>query len=588
MTAFLTFRGPDGSGVWRKGAVGLCHTRAGHAPKPTGRQQPSTVDGEVWVTGDLRIDGREELLKKLGLSGTETVFEDADLLLHAYRAWDEDCLQHIVGDFSFALWDERRGRLFCAVDPFRVKQFFYARQQNALVFSNTLECVLRAPQVDDRLDEQALGDFLLFGFFQEPDLTIYADVKRLSPGCYLLSENGNQRTVRYWSVPPSAEASTPAPADCLERFQELFARAVRDRIRGPGVGILLSGGIDSALVAATARGLKPGVEGKECVRGYTVVFDRLIPDREQYYAGLVAQALDLPIEFHPADDFEPGMDTTGLVPRPPEPLTALSWSWIVQFRRHIASDCSCVLTGDDGDTMLMANLALHWRELLRARHLGRLVRDATSYILSQRSLPPVGFRTLLRRSWGSTPRATFPNWLHPEFVRRASLRERWQHYQTALKPQTARGLARDHLTSPIWAGIFDNYDPGWTGMPLEFRHPFMDVRLVTFLLGLPAFPWCVNKELFRRALRGKVPDEIVRRPKTCLPGDPERSRLLERPEWWLRHATLAPAMETYINLKAWRDLVRNGLPDPLHGHLRPVYLSEWLGAERGAGWPRPL
>jgi asparagine synthase (glutamine-hydrolysing) len=584
MTADLRFRGPDGSGVWTNVAVGLCHTRAGHPPEPIRREQPSTLDGEVWVTGDLRIDGRDELLKKLGLADTATEFEDSDLLLHAYRAWGENCLQHLVGDFSFALWDEPRRRLLCAVDPFRVKQFFYACKQNAFVFSNTLDCVRCAPELSDRLDEQALGDFLLFGFYQDPDLSIYAEIKRLPPGCFLVLENGNLRTARYWSLPPAAEASASPPADCLERFQELLEMAVRDRFRGPRTGILLSGGIDSALIASTTRRLNPGSEGKENVRGYTVVFDRLIPDREKHYAGLVAKALDVPIEFHPADDFVPGLDTT-LVRRPPEPLTALGWSWIVSFRRHIASDCSCVLTGDDGDAMLMTNLVLHWRELLRAGRFGRLVQDATSYVLTQRGIPPVGFRTLLRRRWGAQPQASFPNWLHPDFVSRASLRERWEHFQRESKPQTARSLARDHLLSPIWAGVFDNYDPGWTGIPLDFRHPFMDVRLITFLLGLPTLPWCVNKELFRRALRNKVPEEIVRRPKTCLPGDPERCRLQERPEWWLRYATLTPAMERYIDLKAWRDLVQGSLPNPLRWHLRPVYLSEWLVASSNRKGP---
>ena len=121
---------------------------------------------------------------------------------------------------------------------------------------------------------------------------------------------------------------------------------------------------------------------------------------------------------------------------------------------------------------------------------------------------------MLNSKTGRRP-PSFPEWLNPEFCNRAGLRERWETFNIAYETSTPRGRPFWDYATPYVAQLFDVFDAGWTGVPVEFRHPLMDVRLVTFLLNLPAVPWCVQKELFRQLrLKSRVPPAVYRRPKT--------------------------------------------------------------------------
>src|SRR5439155_22927928 len=102
----------------------------------------------------------------------------AQLILHAYHAWGEQCLDYLLGDFAFGVWDGPRRRLFCAVDHLGVRPFYYALVDGTFVFSNTLDAVGLHPAVSHRLNDTAVGAFLMFGFYQDRDVTVYADVQR--------------------------------------------------------------------------------------------------------------------------------------------------------------------------------------------------------------------------------------------------------------------------------------------------------------------------------------------------------------------------------------------------------------------------
>ena len=164
--------------------------------------QPATLDHRVWCVCDARLDARDELAAELIKNAREVrqAIPDVELLLHAYAVWDEDLLAHIAGDFSFAIWDSFRGKLFCANDRFAVRPFYYARTQNALIFSNTLESVRLHPEVSSELNEQAIADFLLIGLNWNPATTSFAQIQRLPAAHQLTCVRGEARARRYWSV----------------------------------------------------------------------------------------------------------------------------------------------------------------------------------------------------------------------------------------------------------------------------------------------------------------------------------------------------------------------------------------------------
>ena len=149
MSASIARTGPDAQQLWADGPVGLCHAMLRTTWEAEIESQPHTLDGGVWITADARVDSRPDLVAELTRAGRIVIGvpTDADLLLHAYHAWGNACVEHIIGDFAFAIWDGPRRRLFCAHDHFGVKPFYYARVGNSFVFSNVFRCVHMHPTV---------------------------------------------------------------------------------------------------------------------------------------------------------------------------------------------------------------------------------------------------------------------------------------------------------------------------------------------------------------------------------------------------------------------------------------------------------
>jgi len=404
LTRSLEFRGPDGPAHWTQGPAGLGHTRFLAACCSNTEHQPCALDQRLWITADIRLDDRDELIGRLRDRGCRQLehSSDAELVMHAYDAWGDDCLRHLLGDFAFILWDKPRRRLFAAVDHFRVKLLYYSQVPDGLILSNTLECVRRHPAVSNRLNEIALGDFLLFEAYQDQNVTIYADVQRLPPAHFLTWENGKLRVARYWSLPE--ENPDPAPVgDRLEQFDHLLSRAVNDRLHSPGLGIFLSGGLDSPLVAAKAQELLTAAGLTEPMHAFTVVFDHLIPDEERYYSGLAAQSLGLRQHVEIGDDFDIFAGATGRDWMSPEPINFPRWEWYVRHMRKVAAVSPVVFTGTDGEAPLSTSLPFHWKTLVQTGRIGRLMRDSVWYLAARRRLPGVGVRSWLRRLFQGEP-----------------------------------------------------------------------------------------------------------------------------------------------------------------------------------------
>src|SRR6185503_14013963 len=126
-----------------------------------------------WLVADARIDGERDR-------------SDAETILQSYEKWGHDCVEHLIGDFAFAIWDKRLRRLFCARDHFGVKPFFYARAGNSFIFSNTLNVLRLDRRVSDELNETAIDDYLKSGLNQDLSTTAFRDIQRLPPAHALL------------------------------------------------------------------------------------------------------------------------------------------------------------------------------------------------------------------------------------------------------------------------------------------------------------------------------------------------------------------------------------------------------------------
>jgi asparagine synthase (glutamine-hydrolysing) len=581
LTESMARRGPDAREVWADGPVGFGHAMLRTTREAEGETQPRGLGGNLWVTADARIDGRAELIRELEAAGFGGLKKapDADLLLGAYAAWGEDCVGHLLGDFSFAIWDSARRRLFCARDHFGVRPFYYASLKNCFVFSNTLDCLRLHPAVSSELNERALGDFLLFDFNYDLATTVFADIRRLPPAHRLTWTEGEPRAARYWSLPTEGRVRYRKRGEYVERFKELLSAAVDDRLRTERVGVLMSGGLDSTALAATARELLSRAGRPFDLQAYTITYERLIKYDEDYYARLTAEALGIPLNLLVADDYKLLERCFQPETRKPEPIVNPLMATNDDQYAQLAANSRVVLAGQGPDTVLSTHFPQHVSSLYQQGYLMRALADVGRYAFWQRKLPPVGVRTLLRRYLGRElppPEPPFPPWLNPDFVARENLAERFRQLNAAPEPVHATNpVGHNRLASPFWAYLFERDNLDGSRFGLEIRYPFFDVRLVSYMLAIPTARWCVDKRLLRLALRGSLPESVRLRPKTPMSGDVFQARVDRGERPWVGKLDVSPPLTKYIRVTDRQELERYGADD-FWFNLRLVWLNDWV------------
>jgi len=525
LTSFLEFRGPDARATWSDPCVGLGHALLRTTFESEHERQPLTLDGRVWIAADARIDDRQNLISELCGAPELVHAPDPELILRAYLRWGDRCLDHLIGDFSFAIWDAPGRRLFCARDHLGVRPFFYAFKNPSLIFSNSIRSIRQHPAVTNRLDDIAIADFLLFEWIQDADATSFADIRRLPPGHTLVcGPDGAPLVRKYWTMPEGREIRYRRPSDYIERFQELMIQAVGDRLRTAKASIFLSGGLDSPTIAAFAR------RSHTTLHGFSVVYDHVIPDDERHFSGLVANQLDLPIHYLSADDYrlyERADDPSFQTPEPAQwPLRTLS----LDERRLALDFAPVVLTGEGGDEAFRPSTQ-YAESMLRSGRLICLCRDVfLSFRLGQ-GPRGLGLRNSLRRSLRNVPTRPwcFPDWIEPSLEAPLSLRKRWDRVMLE-RPGSShahRSEARRSLCTPVFRYAMAAYDADWSNLAIEFRHPFLDLRLLRFLANIPSVPWCNSKQLLREAMRSILPAPVLARPKTPVRSDPVLARIAD-------------------------------------------------------------
>jgi asparagine synthase (glutamine-hydrolysing) len=591
MTNFLAYRGPDEKDIWMDSCVGFGHTMLRTTVESEYEHQPFSLDGRAWITADARIDARDDLIQELKAEGRVAVKQatDVELILYAYHVWGNECIQHLLGDFVFAIWDTNQQQLFCARDHFGVKPFYYAKVGKGLIFSNTLDCLRIHPDISDELNDSAIADFLLFGYNNQLGQSTFADIQKLPPAHVLTWFPGEEPTCRrYWSLPIGKQIRFRRSGDYIDKFLELLKNAVGDRLRINRVGVLMSGGLDSSSVAATAYGLLSSQSTSFDLHAFTFVYDHLIPDEERRYSGLVADALGIPIHHIAADD-NPFYEDVDQVPFcSPEPMAAPMISRSDYQIRQIAADFRVGLTGQGGDPLLHPS-SIDLKGFAKMLLSRRTILDILRYKLSHGSLPKLGIRThlrhCLRRGRGNgANQVGFPPWLNIAFAERLNLCKLWQ--ERSSRPSAAnsvRSMAYYLIAAPLWASVFEAYDPGVTHYPAELRHPFFDTRLVAFLMALPPVPWCVDKDLLRVALRNFLPQEVLHRSKAPLAGFPIYENLQRKPLANFDNIITAPEFDQFVDINQYVKIVKNSeklRPEEYTMITYPLRLAFWLNQSR--------
>lgn len=582
MTEFMAYRGPDARNIWAEGKVGFGHTLLRTTREAAGEYQPLTLDDRVWLVADVRIDGRKELIQKLQDRGEKVALEtpDPNLILQAYKIWGINCLEHLIGDFAFAIWDEPKQHLFCARDHFGVKPFYYARKGNSLVFSNTLNCIRLHPAVSDKLNDLAIADFLLFGCNQEVDTTAFADIQRLPAAHRLIWSSDGLKVEKYWTLPIDGYIRYKREEEYVEEFLEWMRLAVGDRLRTNQVAVYMSGGLDSTSVTAIAKELLSQQYPSYDLRAYTSVFDRLLPDEERYYSGLVAEHLGIPIHYQVLDDLELYKAIEEIEDCTPEPSLIPLTRTNTEHDRTLTSQSRIVLSGQGGDGVFYSQGAYYYGlHLIKTGQIGKLVVEWIKYFGSHSRFPQPGIRARVKQ-WLGIPswKPSYPVWLNPDLEQQLDLRTRWENSYVKAKPiHPVRPEAYQSLISPFWSYLFEGDDAGNNNLSIEVRYPYFDLRLVKFLLSIPVVPWMMFKEMLRVSMKGLLPEAVRCRPKTPAMGNPMTLRLQQTEMKWIEQFVPTPELSWYISRELIPPLCgMTGQQGEAWIDIRPISLNHWL------------
>lgn len=535
LTQFLSYRAPDSFELWSDGAVGFGHAMLYTTRESRSERQPLSLNGKFWIVADSRLDQRSELRAKLAKQGVQLpqAAPDCELILNAYAAWGAECVKHLAGDFSFVIWDAVQQTLYCVRDHFGIKPFYYSVVGDFIVFSNTLNCIRKHPGISAELNDTAVGDFFLFGMNSDSSTTTFHDVQRLPPAHALTAFQGGIKVSRYWTMPVDGRIRYRRAADYIDHFRSLLDAAVSDRMRSERIGILLSGGLDSGSVAATIDAIRVRSAESIDLRAYTVTYGSLVPDHDTTLARKLARFLGIPFQSLNMDSLRifDRWDNPALMW--PEPVEDPLYAGLYDQFRPIAANCRTVFSGEGSDNLMLFEMWPYAADILRRGEWAAFCFQMSSYLIRR------GARVNVRRLAGRFSRHArglrFPPWIAADFARRAGLEERWRSVQAGW---TDSGCLRHPIVPkahasfslPHWTFLFEQTDPGVTRCPVEVVYPFLDLRIVNYLLALPPFPWFFEKHLLRKAMRDRLPDTTRVRPKVAMSGDPCRALLRSRPD----------------------------------------------------------
>jgi asparagine synthase (glutamine-hydrolysing) len=495
MSEALAHRGPDDDGAFAcEGipSVGLASRRLAVIDVDGGHQPMSVDDGALTIVYNGEIWNAAELRRELESRGRRfTTRCDTEVVLHAYAFWGLDVLERLNGMWSFAIWDRDRRRLFIARDRLGIKPLVYAPLRNGIAFASEIKALTQAGLVERRLDPAVLPYYLSFFAIPEPH-TLIQGVRRLAAGYAILVEAGRVREYQYWDCALPEEDDRGADVYRRDLHALLDDSVCRQLVSDVPLGVLLSGGVDSRLVATAAAG------HVDRLRTFTLGFGGRRTD-ERETARLTANALG---SVHREEVLD-GADAARALPRLllayDEPGQSLVQTHFVS--RMAREDVTVVLSGLGGDelfsaypTHVVVNMLARLDSIpsaLRAGLLGlsRAVpgrRSERLRVFAELASDERASRMLLHQTDPGLRRSLLTGDVRAAVDLDAPIRHLERHYEHAASLHPLNRLLYVYLKTYLPDELLRASDAMSMLHGLELRPPLLDHRLVEFAMRMPA------------------------------------------------------------------------------------------------------
>jgi asparagine synthase (glutamine-hydrolysing) len=600
MLAALEHRGPDDQGVYETGLAVLGARRLAVRGVADGRQPLIDRETGVVVVCNGEIDNHRELRRWLVSRGVEVPqATDVAILPYLYRELGDAFVERLVGAFAIGLWDPRRERLLLARDRAGERPLFFQVRSGGVVFASELSALVGTSPDPPALDLAAIESYLRFGSFTAPSTPLLG-VEKVGPAEIVTIDAGGIHRRRWWRWRSPGQGGGEDEVT-LDRFDEAFRHAIsRQTDVETDCGVFLSGGVDSSLVAAVARAVRPALP----LPAFTLRFAVKSYD-EGGFAEAVAARLKLPtrtVWVRPEDLPHHLPELVGVAG---EPLADPAWVPTAMLARRAAEECKVILVGEGGDeifggypTYLGAALSQRYQRLPGG------VRRAFERVV--RSLPPsekkVTLSFLLKRFVAGAGLEGFDRHLlwtsniSPDLLARLGVRVSGARPRELPSPEASLlDLLQLHdLETSLAEGLLTKADRAGTMSSLELRAPFLDRDVMELAAGLSEeqrVQGITTKAFLKEYARRYLPRSIVDRRKRGLSvplagwlrgplADWAREKLSTRfllaagleprkilplfEEHRLRQADHARALWTLIVLAEWLDWVASRRPAPRH------------------------
>jgi asparagine synthase (glutamine-hydrolysing) len=493
--------GGDAAKTWIEGSVALGHHLLEITPESRNERQPHAWQNAV-IVADARIDNRTELCDFFEIPPIErALIPDSHLILRAYRRWNEECTQHLLGDFAFAIWDQTHRLLFCARDHIGARPLYYYHSASCLVFATDIRALLDFPDADRTLDQLQIARYLIWPTRPQAK-TFFKQIEKLKAGCQFVANRERLRTSTHWRPENAPGVYYRDQREYGAHLRVLLERAVGDRIRTPfAVGAHVSGGLDSSGVAVLAnRALRDTGRSLDMTYTWSPPKSSEYPPRqgdERDRIEAICSQEEIPCQYGSAT----AQDLLEFLARD---IAVEGIADLFEERPVIAHAGArrirVLLTGWGGDEAVSYHGTAYPAELLRQGRIMRLLQIARQDI--------GGFRRIKRIAGYLFRHAVVPNLPNQLYSR----------YERTLPEYT---LAQQHyLTSTFsdeFASVFEERSkisrefPGarkmqslllqnghlaermetwavWSGPErLVHSYPLTDRRVLDFMLGLPSF-----------------------------------------------------------------------------------------------------
>jgi len=564
--AKMKHRGPNdkGSIVLKlgQGALGLGHTRlsildlsqAGHQPMfSKDRRFGMIYNGEIYNFRELRHE-----LQALGYIFHSA--SDSEVLLAAWREWGKKCLPKLVGMFAFAIYDREQGTVTCVRDAFGIKPLFIRFNRGIVHFASEIPAILALSASRVNLNWQKSYDYLVHGTYDNNQDTFFDDIFHLQPHHLMTFQLGTGvcPPQQSWWEPTFEEDDTISFAEAVERVRVGFLTNIRNHLRSDvSLGAALSGGIDSSSVVCAIRHIEPKmpINTFSYIAGAGVVSEEYYVDAVNTHVGAVAHK----VAVTPDELFA---DLKDMIIAQGEPFG--STSIYAQYRVFkLARECgfTVILDGQGADEMLAGYNGYPGQRIRSLLEQNRFL-EAASFLNEWAKWPGRSHleglkRVVAEQLPGSVYEAfrhlngmaSMPSWIEPGPLAETGVRRRYPR-RCAASDAVGRRLVAElavSLTSQGLPQLLRHADRNSMCFSVESRVPFLTIDFVNLLLSLPESylisPKGETKSVFRSAMSGIVPNDVLERRDKIAFATPEQDWILARADiirpWLLEDIDLA-------------------------------------------------